>query len=58
MMDFSYSDKTQQLRAQLRNFMDELRGAGVDTGGPAALSQKDRQAFANKLDQFLTKHCK
>ena len=43
-------------RLSMRNFMDELRGAGVDTGGPASLNQKDRQNFANKLDQFLTKH--
>ena len=40
----------------VRNFMDELRGGGVVTGGPAALSQRDRQAFANGLDSFLAKH--
>jgi uncharacterized protein len=40
----------------VRNFMDELRGGGVVTGGPAALSQRDRQAFANSLDSFLAKH--
>jgi uncharacterized protein len=42
-------------RLSMRNFMDELRGSGVSTGGPAALSQRDRQAFANSLDSFLTK---
>ena len=42
-------------RLSIRNFMDELRGSGVATGGPAALSQRDRQAFANNLDSFLAK---
>jgi hypothetical protein len=42
-------------RLSLRNFMDELRGSGVQTGGPAALSTADRQAFANQLDRFLAK---
>lgn len=42
-------------RLSLRNFMDELRGSGVATGGPAGLGPRDRQAFANALDSFLTK---
>jgi uncharacterized protein YaiI (UPF0178 family) len=42
-------------RLSVRNFMDELRGSGVVTGGPAVLSQRDRQAFANALDSFLVK---
>lgn len=41
-------------RLTLRNFMDGLRGSGVDTGGPAAFSAADRQAFANRLDTLLT----
>lgn len=43
-------------RLSMRNFMDELRGSGVITGGPAALSSRDREAFANALDTFLRKH--
>ena len=42
-------------RLSMRNFMDELRGSGVMTGGPSALSPRDRQAFANSLDSFLAK---
>jgi len=42
-------------RLAMRNFMEELRSAGVDTGGPAALGQADRQAFANQLDRFLAR---
>ncbi|ABA89870.1 protein of unknown function DUF188 [Syntrophotalea carbinolica DSM 2380] len=43
-------------RLSMRDFMDSLRASGIDTGGPAALNQSDRQAFANRLDQFLTRH--
>jgi uncharacterized protein YaiI (UPF0178 family) len=38
--------------------LDTMRASGVDTGGPPALSQRDRQDFANNLDRFLTKHAK
>lgn len=37
----------------LRNFMDEMRGSGVQTGGPPVFSQADRQAFARELDRLL-----
>ncbi|MBV2180103.1 MAG: YaiI/YqxD family protein [Castellaniella sp.] len=42
-------------RLTMRDMMEELRSAGVDTGGPAAFSQADRRAFANALDQLLQK---
>lgn len=42
----------------MRSFMDELRGSGVDTGGPAPFSQADRQQFANALDRHLARHGK
>lgn len=35
--------------------MEELRGAGVDTGGPSAFHPRDRQAFANQLDIWLSR---
>ena len=50
-----YTTANIQERLTMRNFMDELRSAGVDTGGPPAFSQADRQAFANQLDRFLAK---
>ena len=37
----------------IRNFMDELRGTGVVTGGPSTFSLKDREAFANQLNRLL-----
>lgn len=43
-------------RLAARNLMDELRGEGLITGGPANFGAKDRQAFANQLDRWLTKN--
>lgn len=42
-------------RLSMRNFMDELRGAGVQTGGPPAFHARDRQAFAAGLDRWLAR---
>ena len=42
-------------RLNLRDFMDSLRSSGIDTGGPAALGPRDRQAFANALDGLLVR---
>ena len=50
-----YSPENIQERLALRNFLEELRGSGVQTGGPNALSHTDRQNFANQLDRFLAK---
>jgi hypothetical protein len=51
---------TENIRARLnmRDFLDTMRASGVDTGGPPAFSQRDRQEFANNLDRFLTRHAK
>lgn len=50
-----YTEETIRERLSMRNFMDDLRSTGIDTGGPSALSPKDRQTFANNLDRFLTR---
>ncbi len=42
-------------RLSVRNFMDGLRGAGVETGGHAAYGAKEKQAFSNALDRALTR---
>ncbi|MCA0395194.1 MAG: YaiI/YqxD family protein [Proteobacteria bacterium] len=42
-------------RLSVRNFMEDLRGAGVQTGGPDAFHARDRQAFANQLDGWLAR---
>ncbi len=50
-----YTKDTIQERLTMRNFMETLRGSGVETGGPAGFSQRDCQMFANQLDKFLAK---
>ncbi len=50
-----YSKETIRALLTMRNFMDELRGSGVQTGGPPVFSNSDRQAFANQLDKFLAR---
>lgn len=42
-------------RLSVRNFMDSLRGAGVETGGHAAYGAREKQAFANALDRTLAR---
>ena len=51
-----YSVNNIRERLNMRDFMDTMRASGIHTGGPPALSQSDRQAFANHLDRFLTSH--
>lgn len=53
-----YTPENIRQRLSMRDFMETLRSSGVETGGPSAFSQADRQAFANALDRFLAKHVK
>jgi hypothetical protein len=48
-----YSADTIRALLTMRDFMDTMRASGVVTGGPPALSQADRQAFAGQLDRWL-----
>lgn len=48
-----FSSANMAERLTLRNFMEELRGSGVDISGPNAFSHADRQLFAQQLDKFL-----
>jgi hypothetical protein len=43
-------------RLTVRDVMDRLRNAGIDTGGPAPFSTRDSKAFAGQLDRFLARH--
>ncbi len=40
----------------MRNFMDDLRSSGVETGGPSGFGQRERQKFANGLDKFIAQN--
>ncbi|WP_199014666.1 YaiI/YqxD family protein [Shimwellia pseudoproteus] len=48
-----YTAATIREKLTLRDFMDTMRASGVQTGGPAAMSQRERQQFANGLEQWL-----
>ena len=50
-----FSSDDIRARLNMRDFMDTLRASGIDTGGPSALSQSDRQSFANHLDALLAR---
>ncbi|MGH1461319.1 MAG: YaiI/YqxD family protein [Neptuniibacter sp.] len=50
-----YTKENIRQRLSMRDFMDTLRSSGIDTGGPSAFSQSDRQQFANQLDRILAK---
>lgn len=53
-----YTKDNIKARLTMRDFLDTLRGSGINTGGPSSLSQSDRQAFANQLDRLLAKRKK
>lgn len=51
-----YTPDNIRARLNMRDFMDTLRGSGIVTGGPPALSKSDRKAFADHLDRLLTRY--
>jgi hypothetical protein len=53
-----YTAENVKARLSLRDFMAQIRDSGIQTGGPAPISQADRQAFANHLDRLLAKRDK
>lgn len=50
-----YSEENVGERLAVRDFMDGLRGAGVETSGPRPYGPKDKQSFAAALDRVLTR---
>ena len=50
-----YTVKNIKERLAIRNFSTDLRSSGMKTGGPATLSKKEIQCFANELDNMLTR---
>jgi len=53
-----YTPENIKARLNMRDFMDSMRASGIHTGGPSAFGQSERNAFANQLDRFLTRHRK
>lgn len=50
-----YTKENVQHRLSIRDFMQDLRDTGVETGGPSAYGAAEKQAFAGALDRTLTK---
>lgn len=50
-----YTKDNIQQRLTMRNFMEEMRSSGEQTGGPPPFSNTDKQQFANTLDRLLAK---
>lgn len=51
-----YTPSNIKARLNMRDFMETMRASGVNTGGPPALNQSDRKAFADQLDKILAKN--
>jgi uncharacterized protein len=49
-----YSAENVRERLSIRDFMDSLRGSGVETGGAKPYGPREKQAFAGALDRVLT----
>lgn len=50
-----YTTSNIKARLNMRDFMETMRSSGIQTGGPDAFNQRDRQNFANQLDRWLAK---
>lgn len=50
-----YTKSNIKQKLNMRDFMDTMRASGVQTGGQAKYSDKEKQAFANQLDRMITK---
>jgi hypothetical protein len=53
-----YSADTIRGVLTMRDFMDTMRASGIVGGGPPALTQADRNAFASHLDKWLARQAK
>lgn len=49
-----YTLDTIKERLVMRDFMETMRATGVQSGGPAPFSSKDREQFANQLDKLIS----
>lgn len=53
-----YTVSNIKARLHLRDFMDTLRGSGVNTGGPPPMNERDKREFSNALEQTIRKQIK
>lgn len=50
-----YTSENVGERLTVRDFMESLRGSGVETGGSRPYGAKEKQAFASALDRVLSR---
>ena len=50
-----YTEENISERLSIRDFMQELRDGGLETGGPPPFGIKDKAEFANSLNRILNK---
>lgn len=51
----AYTEANIRERLAIRDLMDNLRGAGMVSGGPPTYGEKEKQIFSNSLDRWLQK---
>ena len=49
-----YTKESIQEQIRMRAFKESLRDSGIDTGGPAAINQKNLNDFANHLNKWIS----
>ena len=50
-----YTEENISERLSMRDFMQEMRDSGMDTGGPKPFGPKDKANFANGFNRIMTK---
>ena len=50
-----YDDSNIKQILAMRDFMDSMRGSGIETGGPDGFGPREKQLFANELDKFIAR---
>ncbi|MCX7121005.1 MAG: YaiI/YqxD family protein [Gammaproteobacteria bacterium] len=50
-----YTKENIKQRLSMRDFLHDLRGSGVNTGGAKPQSQQDVKLFADALDRYLSR---
>ncbi len=50
-----YTEENVRERLSVRDFMQNLRDSGMDTGGPAPFGPKDKVLFENSINRILSK---
>lgn len=53
-----YDIETIRQKLIMRDFFDTLRSSGIQSGGAAAFSDRDKMMFANALDKWLARNAR